>query len=155
MKIIFDVEGKSSDVITIENSDSLTKGNYIFSNTVTGNLDGIDLSSLEHGDGMFENSTLSSETLNLIAERINPVSADGPHTIELGYVSDSDYSIVSTIEGKGWVVSYGGDASVGKYANCETLDAVKAVDPYYQTNDIVNGVWSEPLPSLTDGIRMF
>jgi hypothetical protein len=32
---------------------------------------------------------------------------------------------------------------------------IKAVDSNYLTNDIVNGVWSEGLGDLTDGVRMF
>ena len=38
-----------------------------------------------------------------------------------------------------------------KYAGCKTLDDIKAVDPYYLTADIVDGVWSEGLGDLIHG----
>ena len=42
-----------------------------------------------------------------------------------------------------------------KYKGCKTVSEVNAVDTNYQTTDIVNGVWSEPLWDLTDGHDMF
>ena len=42
-----------------------------------------------------------------------------------------------------------------KYKGCTTLDDVKTVDANYQTTDIVDGVWSEPLWDLTNGKNMF
>ena len=38
-----------------------------------------------------------------------------------------------------------------KYKGCTTVDNVKTVDANYQTNDIVNGTWSEPLWNLVQG----
>ena len=38
-----------------------------------------------------------------------------------------------------------------KYKGCKTPDNVKAVDANYQTTDIVDGVWSEPLWDLEQG----
>jgi hypothetical protein len=38
MKIIFDTQGKSSQLITIEGCDELENGYYILSHTATGNL---------------------------------------------------------------------------------------------------------------------
>ena len=38
-----------------------------------------------------------------------------------------------------------------KYKGCKTLKDVKAVDPDYMTNDIVDGVWSEGLGDLEQG----
>ena len=38
-----------------------------------------------------------------------------------------------------------------KYAGCKTVDDIKAVDPNYLTNDIVNGVWKEGLGDLEIG----
>ena len=38
-----------------------------------------------------------------------------------------------------------------KYKGCKTVDDVKAVDPDYLTNDIVDGVWSEGLGDLNYG----
>lgn len=37
-----------------------------------------------------------------------------------------------------------------KYAGCKTVDDIKAIDPDYLTNDIVDGVWSEGLGDLED-----
>lgn len=42
-----------------------------------------------------------------------------------------------------------------KYKGCKTVDDVKAVDPDYLTNDIVDGVWSEGLGDLEDGTFLF
>ena len=42
-----------------------------------------------------------------------------------------------------------------KYMGCTTLDSVTTVDANYQTTDIVDGVWSEPLWDLTNGVEMF
>jgi hypothetical protein len=42
-----------------------------------------------------------------------------------------------------------------KYAGCKTVEDVKAVDPYYLTADIVDGVWTESLADLEDGSSMF
>ena len=42
-----------------------------------------------------------------------------------------------------------------KYKGCKTVDDVKAVDPDYLTNDIVDGVWSEGLGDLEDSYIMF
>ena len=47
------------------------------------------------------------------------------------------------------------DIITKKYAGCKTVDDIKAVDPNYLTNDIVNGVWKEGLADLTDGYMMF
>ena len=38
-----------------------------------------------------------------------------------------------------------------KYKGCKTIDNVKTVDANYQTTDIVDGVWSEPLWDLEQG----
>lgn len=38
-----------------------------------------------------------------------------------------------------------------KYIGCKTLDDIKAVDPNYLTNDIIDGVWSEGLADLEQG----
>ncbi|MBO5827276.1 MAG: leucine-rich repeat protein [Paludibacteraceae bacterium] len=42
-----------------------------------------------------------------------------------------------------------------KYKGCKTVNDVKAVDANYQTNDIVNGVWSEPLWDFENADDMF
>jgi hypothetical protein len=38
-----------------------------------------------------------------------------------------------------------------KYADCKTVANIKAVDPNYLTNDIVDGVWTEGLGDLKQG----
>ena len=48
-----------------------------------------------------------------------------------------------------------GDTIMFKYKGCKTVDEVKAVDPDYKTNDIVDGVWTESLSSLTTAHLMF
>lgn len=48
-----------------------------------------------------------------------------------------------------------GDTVVFKYKGCKTVDDVKAIDPDYLTNDIIDGVWEESLADLTDGSIMF
>lgn len=42
------------------------------------------------------------------------------------------------------------DIITKKYAGCKTVNDIKAVDPNYLTNDIVNGVWKEGLADLVD-----
>ena len=53
-------------------------------------------------------------------------------------------------------VEEGGNVIVTlRYKGCKTVDDVKAVDPNYLTNDIVDGVWSEGLGDLEDSSYMF
>ena len=40
-----------------------------------------------------------------------------------------------------------------KYKGCKTVSDVKAVDPDYLTNDIIDGVWSEGLGDLEQGVN--
>ena len=42
-----------------------------------------------------------------------------------------------------------------KYLGCKTVSDVQAVEPNYQTVDIVDGVWTESLEDLEDGSQMF
>ena len=42
-----------------------------------------------------------------------------------------------------------------KYLGCRTIDDIKAVDANYETNDIIDGVWSQSLADLEDGTNMF
>ena len=64
----------------------------------------------------------------------------------------------ATVKKFTWSVVDNGDDNVIvtlKYKGCETVDNVKAVDAYYKTTDIVDGVWSEGLGDLEDGTDMF
>jgi hypothetical protein len=38
-----------------------------------------------------------------------------------------------------------------KYMGCKTVDDIKAIDPDYFTNDIIDGVWTESLADLEQG----
>ena len=64
------------------------------------------------------------------------------------------------IKYKGWDL-YTNDSNttstytLPKYAGCTTNNEVKSKDSKYKTNDIVNGVWGEHLPDLTNGYTMF
>ena len=42
-----------------------------------------------------------------------------------------------------------------KYLGCKNVNEIKAIDPDYLTNDIVDGVWKEGLSDLTYGLSMF
>lgn len=151
MRILYNTEGKSGEPITIEKSDTLTDGSFIFSYTQSQNLNTIDLSSLENGEGMFWNSNLSDSTLEDVATTIKEYTDGSTHVIDLGNVSDS--SIVMTVEGKGWTVK---SFDEGKYTGCSTVADVNSVDVQFLTNDIdENGVWTESLDDLTNGHYMF
>jgi hypothetical protein len=66
-------------------------------------------------------------------------------------------SQLQSIKEKSWTVEeiYITSSNKIKYDTYTTLADIKAVDPDYLTNDIINGIWSEPLPSLEDGDCMF
>jgi hypothetical protein len=64
------------------------------------------------------------------------------------------------IKHKGWNLWINGgnlpmDYTLPKYAGCTTVAEITAKDANYLTNDIVNGVWTEHLPDLSNGERMF
>ena len=64
----------------------------------------------------------------------------------------------ATVKKFKWSVVESGDDNVVitlKYKGCKTVNDIKAVDPNYQTTDIVDSVWSEGLGDLTDGTYMF
>ena len=153
MRILYNTQGKSDETITIEKSDSLTDGSFIFSNTQSQNLNIIDLRSLESGVGMFQNSNLSSSTLEDIARTIKTHTDGGTHIINLG--NNVDDNVVATVTGKGWNVKSVKTQGGEKYSGCLTVDDVKLVDANYKTTDVVNGVWIENLDDLTDGYHMF
>lgn len=56
------------------------------------------------------------------------------------------------------IITYTGSSNTGdtivlgtKYLGCKTVEDVKAVDPDYSTNDIVDGVWSQSFADLEAG----
>ena len=64
----------------------------------------------------------------------------------------------ATVKKFRWSVVESGDDNVivtVKYKGCKTVGDVKAVDPDYLTNDIVDGVWSEGLGDLENSTSMF
>ena len=42
-----------------------------------------------------------------------------------------------------------------KYLGCKNVNEIKAVDPDYLTNDIVDGVWTQSLADVEDGTELF
>ena len=80
------------------------------------------------------------------------------------FVPNKLYEVITDVVDE---TAYSGNSGSGnsgdlgtKYIGCMTVDEVKAVDPNYKTNDIINGAWSERLDNLinanlNDGISMF
>ena len=62
----------------------------------------------------------------------------------------------ATVKKFKWSVASNGDSGntgdtivLGtKYLGCTTVDEIKAIDPDYQTNDIVDGAWTQSLADL-------
>ena len=79
--------------------------------------------------------------------------------IHLENFSEGDITFNLGERCQNFIVTYGstnsGDTVTFKYKGCTTVDEVKAVDPDYLTNDIVDGVWTERLDDLGDGYKMF
>ena len=42
-----------------------------------------------------------------------------------------------------------------KYLGCKNINEIKAIDPDYLTNDIVDGVWTQSLADVEDGTELF
>ena len=96
-------------------------------------------------------------------------SSSGSTTMNYSYI---DINLPSIYEGEltvnapnatvkkiTWAVVAGEDKGDGivtlKYKGCKTVSDVNAVDPNYETTDIVDGVWSEGLGDLENGFTMF
>ena len=62
-------------------------------------------------------------------------------------------SQLQSIKEKSWAVEeiYITSSNIIKYATSTTYENVAADYPDYLTNDIINGIWSEPLPKLQKG----
>ena len=82
--------------------------------------------------------------------------------IHLENIGEGDITFTLGERCKKFTVTYGssdtgnsGDTVTFKYKGCTTVEEVKAVDPDYLTNDIVDGVWTEGLGDLENGYRMF
>ena len=68
------------------------------------------------------------------------------------HFSDGEMTISRGARSKYFKVSYNPIPEVNfKYKGCKTVTDVKAVDPNYLTNDIVDGIWSEQLDDLEQG----
>ena len=157
MKVKFDENGKYTENVTIENSDSLIVGDWIFSgfDNLTSDSN-INFQSLEYGNGMFSGCGLDNSALSEIARTINAVENDGTHIISFGEIQSPDTnSNILQIKKKGWVVKTNEEIhSHDKYSLCTNLKDIKTVDENYIT-DIIDGVWDYDLSSLANGGYMF
>ena len=91
------------------------------------------------------------------------MTVNSPTTIELPYkhieakftsIDEGTLTVIAPnaiFEKYIWKNSTTGGTVAFKYKGCTTVDEVKAVDPNYKTNDIVDGVWTERLDDLVDG----
>ena len=82
--------------------------------------------------------------------------------IHLDSITEGEMNVEGGAKPEYLIVTFGtgnsGDDNVIvtlKYKGCKTINDVKAVDPDYLTNDIVDGIWSEGLGDLEDGNSMF
>ena len=157
MKVKFDENGKYTKNVTIEKSDSLIIGDWIFSgfDNLTSDSN-INFQSLEYGNGMFSGCKLDDSALSEIAGTINTVENDGTHIISFGEIQSPDTnSNILQIKEKGWVVKTNEKIHPhDKYSLCTNLNDIKTVDENYIT-DIIHGVWDYDLFSLTNGYEMF
>ena len=123
-----------------------------------------DLGYLESASFMFTGCNLNSESISNIAFTISDKNINSPR-IDLGIntsiVSDSKVKKdIGLIKYKGWDVYVNGSSSTSqytlpKYAGCTTVNEIQTKDSNYTTNDIINGVWTEHLPDLINGSRLF
>ena len=81
--------------------------------------------------------------------------------LHLENFSEGDIAFTLGERCKNFIVTYGssdtgnsGDTVTFKYKGCTTVDEVKAVDPNYKINDIIDGVWTERLDDLENGTEM-
>ncbi|MBO5827345.1 MAG: leucine-rich repeat protein [Paludibacteraceae bacterium] len=157
MKVKFDENGKYTENVTIEKSDSLIVGDWIFSgfDNLTSDSN-INFQSLEYGNGMFSGCRLNDSALSEIAGTINTVENDGTHIISFGEIQSPDTnSNILQIKEKGWVVKTNEKIHPhDKYSLCTNLNEIEKVDKNYIT-DIIDGVWDYDLFSLTNGYQMF
>ena len=122
------------------------------------------LPNLTDGDGMFYGCKLDAPSVKNIALTINRTVTNNPK-IHLGINSSiaSNTQVkkdIGLIKHKGWdVYTNNSNATttytLPKYAGCTNKSSIAAKDSNYKTNDIVNGVWVEHLPDLTDANSLF
>ena len=114
---------------------------------------------LNNGHNMFLGCCLGRKTVQNIAKTIKTFSVnDGErHDIHIGInISLKNDVKVNTalkeIRNKGWnvEVSYNVKPNTIKYALCTKPLDVSTLEPNYKTVDVINGIWSEPLPKLQD-----
>lgn len=81
--------------------------------------------------------------------------------IHLASIKEGDITFNRGERSKYFNVTYGsgnsGDTIIlgTKYLGCKTVADVNNIDANYQTNDIVDGLWSQSLADLSDGKEMF
>ena len=80
--------------------------------------------------------------------------------IKFDSIKEGDMTFVAGERTKYLIISYGsektdnsGDTIISdvKYIGCKTVDDVKAIDPDYTINDIVDGTWTQSLADLEVG----
>lgn len=121
------------------------------------------LRSLTNGNGMFSNCILNANSVNNIALTINRVTNNPRLDLGVNYQITSNSQVkkdIGLIKHKGWdVYTNQSNATttytLPKYAGCTNKSSIAAKDSNYKTNDIVNGVWVEHLPDLTDANSLF
>ena len=110
----------------------------------------------------------NGELVGFVDTKALTVSGSATTTMNYNHI-EADFASISegkltvnapnaTVKKFSWSVIESGDDNVivtVKYKGCKKVDDVKAVDPNYLTNDIVDGVWSEGLGDLTNGVEMF
>ena len=154
-----------SNLITFTSDlSSLTIGTYMFWGCANLTSFTSDLSSLVDGEDMFRSCKLDAPSVKNIALTINRTVTNNPK-IHLGINSSitSNTQVkkdIGLIKHKGWdVYTNNSNATttytLPKYAGCTNKSSIVAKDSNYETNDIVNGVWVEHLPDLTDANSLF
>jgi hypothetical protein len=153
----FALESFTSDL------SSLTNGSEMFSWCTALTTFNADLSSLTDGNRMFHLCSLNAPSVKNIALTINRTTSNARFDIGVDMDIANDAQVkkdLGLIKQKGWNLWINGgkittDYTLPKYAGCTNVDEIKAKDANYKTTDIVNGVWTEHLPDLTDGYYMF
>ena len=163
---------------------NLSDGSYMFYDCSSLESFGYGLWGLDEGEDMFRGCCLNSESVYNIFSSLPSykgnylhltMNASGCQTaVELlgltsgtipyhegnkGLEVNYHYWNISLTASdvSGFTISSGnsGDTVTLKYKGCTTVDEVKAVDPDYKTNDIIDGAWTEGLGDLEDGSGMF
>ena len=117
------------------------------------------------GDALVDNFVYDGgELVGFVDNKALINNSSKTSTINYDYVrlhlenfSEGDITFNLSERTKYFTVTYGSTFAeeVFKYKGCTTVDEVIAVNPDYRTNDIIDGVWTERLDDLENGIEMF